>query len=718
MAKNLNQRTQRGTIDNTGTPVTGFSIQAKLLVMLLLVTVISTVVVGSVGSITGSDSLRDAAYQRLTAVRESRAREITSYFNDASNSLVVYTRGRTTHDAATAFSNGFKELQSSTLSQAENARVDDYYRSTFAPALEKHTAVASDGAEFTPTSPAQRYLQSEYTVSAGSPAQALANDDAGDGSAWSAANALYNDYFRQMVVRAGFEDALLIDPSGTVVYSAAKGVDLGTNLSTGPYKSSALATTFTSAIHAKGADFVGISDFERYTPTLNVPAMWIESPIGKIGAISGVLALKVPIAAINKIMTGDQQWVNDGLGETGEVFLAGSDGLMRSISRQLVEDPSGYEKNVVGHLTPAASAARAVNFKGTVLLQPVDSYSVQQALAGRTGTSIEASYLGSQSIEAYAPLTIPGLHWAIVARIDSTEAFAPINDFILNLVIWSAGVIVLVCLLSLLLAQIFVAPLRRLMDAVRRVAAGERDVQAFTDSRDEFAQVAAAFNDMSSSLQVKTDLLEQEREENGRLIETLMPEALARRIRSEDKSVEHRDVSVIFADIVGFDEFSRGVPASEAEATLEDIFLSFDEAAARHGIDRVRTTRRGYLASCGFVTPRSDHAGRVVGFALEVQQIVQRFNSNNGENLHVRAGLDSGAVTVGGAGLAFDMWGDALNLAYRPHEPGESADGIFLTQDAVDALPETADCAKSGSMVTQTGEQNVWRISPTESHSR
>ena len=78
--------------------------------------------------------------------------------------------------------------------------------------------------------PAQQYLQAYYTVPFGDYSKPTADwdaaikfDDARDGSAWSAANAQYNDFFREIVTRFQFEDALLLDTRGNVVYSRLQG---------------------------------------------------------------------------------------------------------------------------------------------------------------------------------------------------------------------------------------------------------------------------------------------------------------------------------------------------------------------------------------------------------------------------------------------------------------------------------------------------------------
>src|SRR3978361_57202 len=84
----------------------GFSIQSKLLVMLLSVSIGSSLVVGLVGYASGSDSLKQAAYDRVTEMRQSKAREITDFFTTTENSLVVYTRGTTAINAVQAFTAG------------------------------------------------------------------------------------------------------------------------------------------------------------------------------------------------------------------------------------------------------------------------------------------------------------------------------------------------------------------------------------------------------------------------------------------------------------------------------------------------------------------------------------------------------------------------------------------------------------------------------------
>ncbi len=138
-------------------------------------------------------------------------------------------------------------------------------------------------------------------------------------------------------------------------------------------------------------------------------------------------------------------------------------------------------------------------------------------------------------------------------------------------------------------------------------------MQVDAGTSDELADVGVAFNDMARSLQVKAALLEEQQAENERLLLSMMPENLVRKYKEGATTIafDHQEVSVIFADIVGFEGYSRGLDSEAALAQLNEILLAFDEAAERYGIERVRTTRSGYLASCGLSIPRVDNARRI-----------------------------------------------------------------------------------------------------------
>jgi class 3 adenylate cyclase len=693
----------------------GLGIQSKLLIMLLSVSIGSTLVVGVVGYTSGRDSLQNAAFNQMTNVRESKADAVQALFSNIEAGLVLDSGGATGTQAAAEFTAAFDELDTQPVNPEQQAVVDAYYTDEFIPDLEERTGQESAPAVFEPTTNAQTYLQYTYTVPPADFDAAAAVDNAGDGSAWSAVNEKYNPYFREMVTSYNYEDALILDTAGNVVYSVYKGVDLGTNVLTGPYKGTVLAEAYESALNSNVVNFTEITDFERYQPSLGIPTAWGVSPIGSGGEVLGVLAVQLPIDSINAVMTGGEQWQAEGLGETGESYLVGPDKTMRSVSRLLLDDPEAFQKATIAGGSSPALAQRMVDVNGTVELQAVDTVPVARALAGEEGTVIARDYLGEETLAAFSPVDINGVQWVIVSDITTAEAFAPVDDFTRNLALAILAIIVVVSLLSLLLAQVFARPVRTLVGAVRQVAGGDLGVEVTSKTRDEFGDLSVAFNDMSRSLQVKQELIDQQKAETDRLLLSVMPEKVARRYREGEETIaeNHQDVAVIYADLAGFDDFAATLSSDRELEILNELMRQFDDAAVAAGVEKVRTLRAGYLASCGLIVPRVDSARRTVDFAIQLTRIVERFNGQYDANVSIRAGIDSGTVTsgiVGKASIAYDMWGDAVSVANRVQELA-GRPGIFLTQRVRDRLPDTTGLVEVGSLDIKGDAQSVWQIS-------
>jgi class 3 adenylate cyclase len=707
-----------GTAQWVGTPQprrrAGLSIYSILLIMLLSVSVLSSIVVGVIGYLNGTQALRAIATEKLVEIRENRAREVVQLFGTIENAVRLSAKNETSKLAAVAFTEGFAALQSTQLDPAASAAVDDYYDETFATQLEEATGEDVDGAAFAPKDAAPRYLQYHYVIPYESWEDAIVVDDAGDGSAWSAAHAQYHDYYRAMTELQRFEDVLMLDMQGNVVYTAFKGVDLGANLLDGPYRLSNLADAYREVMSSNIVGEVVLTDFAEYSPSLGNPAGWAVTPIAVDDEIVGALAIELPIDRIDEVMTVDGAWAENGLGESGETYLVGRDGTMRSISRQLQTEPDAYlTAAVAAGLNPGA-AALSVQNGNTLLQQVVLAEAVTRAQSGEDGAIVERNYLGRDSITAYAPLGVADLGWVIVAQEAYEEAMAPVEDFTRNLILSTAAMIIFVCLLSLVLAQVFVRPLRRLKRAAQRIAVGEEGVQVDAGSSDELADVATAFNDMSRSLQIKSNLIEQQEKANEALMLSFMPEGIADRYKHGDDAItqDNDDVTVIFADIVGFEELAMTLSSEEAVTRLNDLIRIFDEAAERYGVERVRTTRQSYVASVGLGTPRVDNSRRAVEFAIELHTILERYSAQQGLELDLRAGLDSGQVTsglIGRARIVYDMWGDAVNLAYRVQGDYDEA-GIYMTQRVADRLPDTITLVPAGEVTTKTGTQRVWRV--------
>ena len=695
------------------------SILSKLLLMLLTIAVLATGIAGAIGFQSGRSSLRASVFERLTATRDAQSRLVERGLADLASSLVINAHGETISMALGAFTGGFDQLNAATINPAQSKSLVDFYNGKFATDKSDPDNGSLDINALLPTSNAAKYLQANYTVPAADRQPPARAGDTGAGSAWSAANDRYDRYFREVVTQTGFADALLIDPRGNVVYTVSKGVELGTNILTGPYRGEgSLPDAVQRAMATNEIDYTQITDFAEYLPA-GEPTAWMLTPIGPPGRSAGVIALRFPIAVVNNLMTADRQWSNAGMGRTGETYLVGHDDLMRSDSRVFLEDPDAYKRDVVAAGTSPVVAQRAITEGTTILVQPVGTDATQAARRGETGTLIATDYLGRRALQAYSPLNLKGLDWVIIASLDSDEAFAPERNFAYRLTRSTALIIFIACLAAMLWARIFVRPIKRLEDGAEQISSGNYDVVIPVESGDEFGSLTVAFNEMSRNLSIKEQLLTEQREENDKLLRSMMPESVVERYRDGEESIaeEHQDVTVVYADLIGLDEISKGLSADESLEIINKLARQFDAAADSHGVERVRNTHNGYLASCGLTVPRLDNISRTVDFAFEMQRIVNRFNSESGRSIQLRAGIDTGTVTsglVGRAGLVYDLWGGAVQLASKMRR-GAAKPGVYVTDDVHEATRDTKRYESAGTITNEDREEPIWRLAEDQS---
>jgi len=692
----------------------GLSIQSKIMVMLLVSSLMSLAVIGVVGYVSGRRTLLPIAAERMIQLREGQKRAIEMLFADLSNSLAIYSRGLTADEAIQAFAAGFDQLDSAPIDPGQQQALEKFYADQLVTPLEQATGQKLDLAALLPSNNAQRYLQLHYTVPAAS--GSTPPEDAGDGSAWSAADARFNSYFREIATRFEYRDVMLLDTRGNVVYSVNKGPALGTNIVTGPYRASNLRSAYEKAMSSDSVDFVWITDFQPFQPAGGMPIAWLVSPIGVAGKTSGVMALPLPISKVNRIMTADQHWKAAGMGATAETYLAGPDGLMRSDSRLFLQDPDKYQRDAVAAGTPADIVAKAIRWHGTTLVQPVETDAFRAAQRGQSGTVMDTGYLGDRELAAYAPVAIANsdLRWSILATRDSEEAYSRIASFARTLVVTAAALVFVLCVLALLIAQKFVGPIRRLRAGAEEISAGHYDVSIPVTTNDEIGDLTEAFNAMSRSLEIKEGLLTEQREENDRLLFSLMPEAVARRYRDGEQTIaqEHQDVTVIFADIVGLDEISNGLSGEELVGVIDELMRELDSTAEALGVEPIRTVHNGYLASCGLNVPRLDSVPRTIDFAVEMLRIIERFNSGKGYHLSIRAGVNTGNVIsglVGRSSVIYDMWGTAVNLAHQMRS-GATESGIFVTTDVYEVMRDIRHFSAAGTVTVNGAEQPIWRL--------
>lgn len=243
------------------------------------------------------------------------------------------------------------------------------------------------------------------------------------------------------------------------------------------------------------------------------------------------------------------------------------------------------------------------------------------------------------------------------------------------------GILLFGLLLSYLLAGHIRTPIALLDKTVQRIREGEHDAVAPVITTDEAGRLAQAFNRMNAELSQTIEELNRNAEELRKqrkladdLLLNILPKPIANRLKKEETIAEwHGQVTVLFADMVGFTKLSAILSATELVSRLNQIFSVFDQMSERHGLEKIKTMGDCYMAVGGLPITREDHAEIVAEMALEMVPALEELNKQWGEQVQIRIGINTGPVVAGVIGkskFVYDIWGDAVNVASRMESHG------------------------------------------------
>ena len=290
-------------------------------------------------------------------------------------------------------------------------------------------------------------------------------DRAKDDSSYSKAHGHFHPWFRHFLEERGYYDVFLVNHEGKLVYSVFKERDYATNLITGKWKNTDLGKITQEVLANFKQGSVIYKDFAPYEPSAGAPAGFIAAPIfDDKGEKHGVLIFQMPVDRINAVMKSSV-----GLGETGETYLVGSDHLMRSDSR--------FNKN------------------STILKEKVDTHSVREAIAGKTGAEMIQGHLGTDVVSAYTPLDFMGVRWAVVAEIDRSEALNGATLMGTYMALSIIAIAVGVSILGYFLIRGTVSEIARSSIVLRSAASGDLDTRVMSITRqDEIGVLQGSIN--------------------------------------------------------------------------------------------------------------------------------------------------------------------------------------------------------------------------------
>lgn len=186
--------------------------------------------------------------------------------------------------------------------------------------------------------------------------------------------------------------------------------------------------------------------------------------------------------------------------------------------------------------------------------------------------------------------------------------------------------------------------------------------------------------------------LAEEFERAEGLLLNILPAPVAQRLKDGERLIANNydEVSVIFADIVDFTTASAQLVPGELVETLNLVFSEFDRLAEKHGAEKIKTIGDAYMVVVGAPDSNDNHAEVAVGLAVDMQKAVLELRGRTHFEVNLRIGVNTGPVVAGVIGrrkFAYDLWGDAVNVAARMESHGEPGK-ILTTEITANALSD------------------------------
>jgi guanylate cyclase len=204
-----------------------------------------------------------------------------------------------------------------------------------------------------------------------------------------------------------------------------------------------------------------------------------------------------------------------------------------------------------------------------------------------------------------------------------------------------------------------------------------------------------------------------ERRRADALLLNTLPKEIVPILKSGQKTIaeHHERCSIMFCDIVGSTPLFADLKPAEVVDWLNEVFSMFDQLVQKHSVEKIRTIGDNYMVAAGVPIARDDHARALASLALDMTDGLKQLPERNGKRIEFRLGINSGPVVAGVIGKSkfqYDLRGDAVNVASRMEQHGESGK-VHISAATHDLIKNDFECeSRSVIEIKGKGEMETW----------
>ncbi|MEM9038554.1 MAG: adenylate/guanylate cyclase domain-containing protein [Actinomycetota bacterium] len=666
----------------------GWTLRRHIGVAFALITVVSIIGIGVLGFVEARQLINNEVEGRLSAVQDERVAAIERGLANIRSRTAVVANDPGVASSATRLVEAFGTLEDETLTEEQAAEVqsafDDIVESDDLAA--RFTAVGlAPPTELTPLDSSSEYLLYHYVI-APDDDERSALADPGDGSEYSEVHAELHADLRAITDAALLDRMMLIRlDDSRVVYSTDKGLDVGASLQNQSIGERSLADALEERLLQVPSGQSIVLDFTPYVARFGEPVMFTAAVIRDGQAPVAVLVGEIPVSALNDVMNVGGAWELIGLEETGETYVVGSDGRLRSDVRGWIEDPEGY----LDDLGDADEAAAIRSTGSTVFVQTVDTSAVRAALNGERFVGESTGPLGDDTLSVASTIDVAGLDWVVVADLETGEARQPLDSHLLRVLLAALLLAIVVAIASWWLARRMASPIAPLSEAAESIAAGDLDPPLDDRSADEFAHLGRQLRRFAGALAAERRALADQEAATEELLRSALPDRAVTAVHEQDLELGDLldDVTVVVVMLVVGDS-ETGDIGPEAEL-LSTLVSDIETAAADHGLERVHSSVDHHVFLAGVGRP-GVAAESAIEFAVEVGPLVSAVADDTGNSVRHGIAMSSGPAATGvvdPVGLTYSVWGRPAREALELAIGGDVRGGVILHPSTIDALP-------------------------------